>query len=194
MSERRTASRLPYLWSNVAAPVAPTPSLQAACRRDRRARRCSPEPAPDRRRSARGLRQDRSAPVHPLGRGKGRWCDRGELKGVTVPAPNEDSATAFFLRLRRRGKKIIRLEARRLRILKSASSDEFWDPVQLLKQRLVEIASTLVGGKFLMPVGRDVVSVLINLCGTHPPEGRINKAPPGLGFPARDHLTFAGLG
>jgi hypothetical protein len=102
------------------------------------------------------------------------------LKGVTVPAPNEDSATAFFLRLRRRGKKIIRLEARRLRILKSASSDEFWHPVQLLKQRLVEIASTLVGGKFLMPVGRDVVSVLINLCGTHPPEGRINKAPPGL--------------
>ena len=84
---------------------------------------------------------------------------RGELKRVTVPARNEDSAAAFFLRLRRRGKKIIRLEARRLRILKSASSDEFWDAVQLLKQRLVEIASTLVGGKFLMPVGRDVQRV-----------------------------------
>lgn len=72
-----------------------------------------------------------------------------------LPAPAQTSESTSDVE----EAKIIRLEARRLRILKSASSDEFWDPVQLLKQRLVEIASTLVGGKFLMPVGRDVQRV-----------------------------------
>ena len=50
-------------------------------------------------------------------------------------------------------KKIIRLEARRFRILKAACGNKFRKSIKLLKQGVVEFASALVGGKFLMPIG-----------------------------------------
>ena len=50
---------------------------------------------------------------------------RGKLEGVTVAARNEDSAAALFFLCGSRGKKIIRLKARCLRILKTAGGNKF---------------------------------------------------------------------
>jgi hypothetical protein len=50
---------------------------------------------------------------------------------------------------------VVGLITRRLCVLKAACSNEFRDEIELLNQRIVELASTLVSGKFLMPVGGD---------------------------------------
>ena len=79
----------------------------------------------------------------------------GKLERVAVAARDEDSAPAPFFFGGSGGEKIIRLEARRFRILKAAGSNKFRQHLKLLKQRVVEFASALVCGKFLMPVGGD---------------------------------------
>ena len=81
-----------------------------------------------------------------------RACD-DKLERVAVTARDEDSTTALLFFGGSGGKKIIRLETRRFRILKAASSNKLRQPLKLLKQGVVELASALVCGKFLMPVG-----------------------------------------
>jgi hypothetical protein len=72
-----------------------------------------------------------------------------------VAARNEDSPAAFFFGVRGGSEKVVRLVTRRLCVLKAACCDKFRDEIELLNQRIVELASTLVSGKFLMPVGGD---------------------------------------
>ena len=80
----------------------------------------------------------------------------GKLKCVTVPARNEDSAPSPFFFGGSGGEKIIRLEARRFRILEAAGGNNFRQHLKLLEQGIVKLASALIGGEFLMPIGGDV--------------------------------------
>src|SRR5262249_40302090 len=84
---------------------------------------------------------------------------RGELKRIAVAASNEDSAAALLFGCGSGREKIIRLKARRFRILKSTGGNKFRQHIELLEQGIVKFAAALVSGKFLMPVGGDVQCV-----------------------------------
>ena len=68
----------------------------------------------------------------------------------------EDTTAAFLFRCGSGREKIIRLEARRFRVLKSAGGNKFRQHIELLEQGVVKFAAALVSWKFLMPVGGDV--------------------------------------
>ena len=72
---------------------------------------------------------------------------RSPLATRTVPP------SLFFFR-RSGGEKIIRLEARRFRILKTAGGNKFRQHLKLLDHGVIELTATLVSRKFLMPIGR----------------------------------------
>ena len=63
----------------------------------------------------------------------------GELEGITVSTGNENGSAPAFFRGGGGGQKIIRLEARRLRILKAACNKKLGTH-ELLDQRIVEFA------------------------------------------------------
>ena len=84
---------------------------------------------------------------------------RGELERIAVAARNEDSTAALLFRCGCGREKIIRLEARRFCILKSAGGNKFRQHIELLEQRVVKFAPALVSGKLLMPVSGDVQCV-----------------------------------
>jgi hypothetical protein len=77
---------------------------------------------------------------------------RGELKRVAVAARNEDSAPSPFFFCGSGGEKIIRLEARRLRVLKAACGNKVREHLKLFNHGVVELSSALVSRKVLMPV------------------------------------------
>src|SRR5215467_733256 len=81
---------------------------------------------------------------------------RCELERVAVATRNEDSTPTLLFRRGGGREKIIRLKARRLRILKSAGGNKLRQHVKLLEQRVVKFATALISWKFLMPVGRDL--------------------------------------
>jgi hypothetical protein len=80
---------------------------------------------------------------------------RGKLKRVAVAARNKHSTAAPFFLCSSGGKKIIRLEAWRFRILETAGGNKFRQHIELLEQSVVKLPTTLVSRKFLMPVGGD---------------------------------------
>jgi hypothetical protein len=84
---------------------------------------------------------------------------RCELECIAVAARNEDSTAALLFRCGSGREKIIRLEARRFRILKSAGGNKFRQHIELLEQGVVKFAAALVSWKFLMPVGGHVQRV-----------------------------------
>ncbi len=78
---------------------------------------------------------------------------------VSRPARYEDTTAAFLFRCGSGREKIIRLEARRFGVLKSAGGNKFRQHIELLEQGVVKFAAALVSWKFLMPVGGDVQRV-----------------------------------
>jgi hypothetical protein len=74
---------------------------------------------------------------------------RGQLERIAIAARNENSATALFFRCGGGREKIIRLKARRLRILKSAGGNKFRQHIELLEQGVVKFTAALVSWKFL---------------------------------------------
>ena len=78
------------------------------------------------------------------------------LVNVAVTARDKNRAAELFLLRGSGGKKIIRLEARHLRIVKAAGGNEFRQHQKLLEQGIVEFPSALISRKFLMPVGGDL--------------------------------------
>ena len=77
---------------------------------------------------------------------------RSPLATSAVP-PRRSSA-------RRRGcQEIVGLVARRLGVGEAAGGDELRQHVELLDQRVVELAAALVGGKAFVPIGRLVERV-----------------------------------
>ena len=82
-------------------------------------------------------------------RSEASWkVSRSPLATRTVPPAFSSFAAAA-------GEKIIRLEARRFRILKAAGGDEFRQHLELLDQGVVEFATALIGRKLLMSIGWD---------------------------------------
>src|SRR5262245_13467827 len=84
---------------------------------------------------------------------------RGELERIAVAARNNDTTAALLFRCGGGCKKIIRLEAGRLQILKSACGNTLRQHIELLEQVVVKFTAALVSGKFLMPVCGDVQRV-----------------------------------
>ena len=82
-----------------------------------------------------------------------------ELKGIAVAAGNESFAASLLFSGGSGGQKIIRLEARRLRVLKAACRNKLGQYMQLFDQRIVEFAATLVIRKLLMPIGGNLKRV-----------------------------------
>ena len=78
----------------------------------------------------------------------------GELEGVTVSTGNENGSAPLFFGGGCGSEKVISLEARRLRILKAAAPTT--RHIELLEQRIVELATTLITKKLLMPIGRNI--------------------------------------
>jgi hypothetical protein len=68
---------------------------------------------------------------------------RGQLEGVEVSACYHRSPTLFLLRRCRR-EKVICLVARCLRVGQTARADEFREEVELIEQRVVELAAALI--------------------------------------------------
>lgn len=80
----------------------------------------------------------------------------GELEGITVSTGNENGSAPLFFRGGSGGQKIIRLEARRLCILKTACRNKLGQYMELFDQRIVEFAGTLVFRKLFMPIGANL--------------------------------------
>ncbi len=83
----------------------------------------------------------------------------GELEGITVSTGNENGSAPLFFRGGSGGQKIIRLEARRLCILKTACRNKLGQYMELFDQRIVEFAGTLVFRKLFMPIGGNLKRV-----------------------------------
>ena len=76
-----------------------------------------------------------------------------ELKGIAVAAGNESFAASLLFRGGSGGQKIIRLEARHLRVLKAACPNKLGQNIELFEQRIVELSTTLISRKLFMPIG-----------------------------------------
>ena len=85
-------------------------------------------------------------------------------------------------------KKVVGLVTRRFCVLKAARGDEFWNEIELLNQGVIEFASTLVSGKFLMTVGGDFQRVPCDEHGARllfavEAQQKVRKAKNGTGRP-----------
>src|SRR6266545_6572452 len=82
-----------------------------------------------------------------------------ELERVAVAARDEHVATARLLVRDRRGEKVVRLVARCLRAREPKCGAERRQQRELLDDRILELASRLVRGEGLVPVGRNLERV-----------------------------------
>ena len=149
---------MPYRCSSVAAPDAPTPeapgNLSEAAQSNEIWNLCRLDAIPRADLGRTNTRHLTSADGVKDG-----GTLRGKLKRVAISARNEDDATASFFSRASGGEKIVRLVARSFCILEAACRNEFRYEIELLNQSVVEFASTLISGKFLMPIVRGIERV-----------------------------------
>src|SRR5262249_34218633 len=92
--------------------------------------------------------------------GKEDGCPfRGQLESIAVTACHQHRSAGLLLLRTGGGEKVVRLVAGRLRVRETAGGHEIRQHVQLLDQSFIELATTLIVRKFLMPLGWHVQGV-----------------------------------